>query len=68
MATPLLEEHSLQTLVRRQADELEHRRKELLRAQARIRELEDALQKVCDYSEVCRHSPGEEVLHHDLPS
>lgn len=59
-----LEGHSLQKIVTRQEEELERRRQELLRAQARIRELEAALQSVCDYSEVCSHSPASEVLHH----
>lgn len=56
----MLEAHSPEQLIRRQDRELEQRRQELLEARERIQQLEDALRKVCEYADVCRHFPASE--------
>lgn len=43
-----------QTIAKQKAD--------LKRLRARTRELEDALREMCDYAEVCKHSPARPVL------
>ncbi len=50
---------------RRQAElkeQIRALRADLAQARERIRELEEALHKACDYAEVCEHFPGREAL------
>lgn len=55
---------SKQQEIERQRQVIDEKERELVTAQARIKELEHALLDACDYSEVCKHFPGAEALEH----